>query len=145
MCACFFVRVITYVLVVRIYFSEDIYFPSPLHTRLLLASAWKAHHPPILKKAKGVRQLRILLLDDLKLSELGIKNFCCHNTIRFGEMRNRIMQQCKLRYCSAFYSPLSVSCMSLTPSVTPSLVPSLIPSLIPSLCFSLSLCVSVRE
>ena len=29
-----------------------------LHTRLL-ASAWEAHHPPILKKAKGARQLQL--------------------------------------------------------------------------------------
>ena len=48
----FFVRVITYVRTVRVYFSEDIHFPSPLHTCLLLAYAWEAHHPPILKKAK---------------------------------------------------------------------------------------------
>ena len=44
--ACYYVRA-------RVYFSEDIHFPSPLHTRLFLAYAWEAHQPPILKKVNG--------------------------------------------------------------------------------------------
>ena len=93
-------RVVTYVRAVRVYFSEDIHFPSPLHTRLLLAYAWEAHHPPISEENQGGAATATSLIDAPRLSELGIMNFfwhndnnCEHNTIRLGEMRNRIMQQ----------------------------------------------------
>ena len=81
----------------HVYFSGDIHFPSPLHTRLLLAYAWEAHHPPILKKAKGnckftTRCPEVVRVGNNDFFPRHNDNNCEHNTIRFGEMRNRIMQ-----------------------------------------------------
>ena len=101
-------RVITYVRAVRVNLSEDI---SPLHTCQLLAYAWEAHHPPILKQAKRAWQLQLhysmprscLSLEKGKFFGHNDNN-CEHNITSFGEMWNRIMQQ----YWSIINASLSV-------------------------------------
>ena len=105
------VQLITYVHTVRVYFSEDIHLPSPLHTRLLLASAWEAPSSSS-DSEESQGGAATSLLDAPKLSELGIMNFFQHNdnncelnTISFGEMWNRIMQQ----YWSIINASLALS------------------------------------